>query len=80
MKNGSKQKKPHCIALFSGGLDSALAILLMCIRVDVWWWGEEMPMILFGWINLPMLYQFGIWLAGYSLVIYVAMRIWVDDE
>jgi len=27
--NTNRQKKPHCIALFSGGLDSALAILLM---------------------------------------------------
>ena len=34
MKNGSKQKKAHCIALFSGGLDSALAILLM-LKQDI---------------------------------------------
>jgi len=29
MNNGNKIKRPHCITLFSGGLDSALAILLM---------------------------------------------------
>jgi hypothetical protein len=37
-----------------------------------------MPMILFGWINLPMLYQFGIWVAGFTLVVYVANYIWTD--
>ncbi|MCK5351414.1 hypothetical protein KAJ77_02490 [bacterium] len=41
-----------------------LAVILMIIRVDIWWWGEEMPLVLFGWINVPMLYQFGIWVAG----------------
>ena len=38
MSNNNKQKKlpkrPHCIALFSGGLDSALAILLM-LKQDI---------------------------------------------
>ena len=57
-----------------------IAALLMFVRVDYWWWGEEMPLILFGWISLPMLYQAGIWLAGYSLVIYVATKIWTDEE
>ncbi len=57
-----------------------IAALLMFVRVDYWWWGEDMPLILFGWISLPMLYQAGIWLAGYSLVIYVATKIWTDEE
>ena len=57
-----------------------IAALLMFVRVDYWWWGEEMPLILFGWISLPMLYQAGIWLAGYLLVIYVATKIWTDEE
>jgi len=57
-----------------------IAALLMVVRVDYWWWGEEMPLILFGWISLPMLYQAGIWLAGYLLVIYVATKIWTDEE
>ena len=35
-----------------------LAATLMIIRVDFWWWDKEMPMVLFGWINVPMLYQF----------------------
>ncbi|MGH8015990.1 MAG: hypothetical protein ACREBV_07360, partial [Candidatus Zixiibacteriota bacterium] len=29
MNNSNGNKKPHCVALFSGGLDSALAILLL---------------------------------------------------
>ncbi len=57
-----------------------IAALLMFVRVDYWWWGKDMPMILFGWINLPMLYQAGIWLAGYLLVLYVATKIWTDEE
>ncbi len=55
-----------------------LAAILMIIRVDFWWWDQEMPMVLFGWINVPMLYQFGIWIAGFVLVIYVANSIWTD--
>ena len=55
-----------------------LAAILMIIRVDFWWWDKEMPMVLFGWINVPMLYQFGIWVAGFALVIYVANFIWTD--
>ena len=47
-----------------------LAALLMVLRVDFWWWDVPMPPILFGAINLPMLYQFGIWVAGWALVIY----------
>ncbi len=57
-----------------------LAAILIFIRVDIWWWGEEMPLILFGWLNLPMLYQFGIWVAGYLLVLYTVKYIWVDDQ
>lgn len=34
MNSTNGMKKPHCIALFSGGLDSALAILLM-LRQDI---------------------------------------------
>jgi hypothetical protein len=58
----------------------ALAVLLMFVRIDYWWWGKSMPMILFDWINLPMLYQFFIWAVGYLLVIFTANRIWVDDD
>ena len=55
-----------------------LAAILMIVRVDFWWWEAEMPMILFGWINAPMLYQFGIWTAGFILVVYVANYFWTD--
>lgn len=58
----------------------AVAALLMILRVDFWWWGEPMSPVLFGWLNLPMLYQIGIWLAGYSLVLYTARVIWTDEE
>ena len=56
-----------------------LAAVLMFIRVDLWWWGKEMPLIL-GWFTVPMLYQFGIWLAGWLLVLYTARFIWSDEE
>lgn len=49
-------------------------------RVDFWWWGEEMPLVVFGWINVPMLYQFGIWVAGFALVLYTVKYIWVDEQ
>ena len=42
-----------------------LAAVLMIIRVDIWWWGREMPLVFLGWLSVPMLYQFGIWLAGW---------------
>ena len=58
----------------------AIAVLLMIVRVDVWWWGEDMPAVLLGWLNLPMLYQFGIWLVGYLLVLYVANVIWDEGD
>ncbi len=57
-----------------------LAVILMIIRVDFWWWGEEMPLVVFGWINVPMLYQFGIWVAGFALVLYTVKYIWVDEQ
>ena len=55
-----------------------LAAILMIIRVDFWWWGQEMPLVLFGWLSIPMLYQFGIWVAGFLLVLYVAKYIWTE--
>ncbi len=57
-----------------------LAVILMIVRVDVWWWGEALPLNVFGWLNAPMLYQLGIWLAGYLLVIYVARVIWTEAD
>jgi len=57
-----------------------LAAVLMVIRVDFWWWGQEMPFVLFGWLSLPMLYQFAIWLVGYILVLYTAQVLWADDD
>ena len=50
----------------------------MIIRVDFWWWGEEMPLTFFGWFSIPMIYQFGVWLAGFMLVLYVAKYIWIE--
>jgi hypothetical protein len=37
-------------------------------------------MVLFGWLNLPMLYQFAMWVVGYLLVLYTVKYIWVDDQ
>lgn len=56
-----------------------LAAILMFVRTDFWWWGKETPLILFGWLTAPMLYQFGIWLAGWMLVLYTANRIWTEN-
>jgi hypothetical protein len=47
-----------------------LAALLMVLRVDFWWWGTAMPPVLFDTLNLPMLYQLAIFVAGWALVIY----------
>jgi hypothetical protein len=57
-----------------------LAAALMVLRVDLWWWGEPTPPILFGWLTAPMLYQLGVWAAGYALVIYTARVIWPAED
>ena len=74
MKLNPQKRRKRELVIYS------LAIILMIIRVDLWWWGEEMPMVLFGWLNLPMLYQFGMWVVGYLLVLYTVKYIWVDDQ
>ncbi len=74
MKLDPRRRRKRELVIYS------LAIILMIIRVDLWWWGEEMPMVLFGWLNLPMLYQFGMWVVGYLLVLYTVKYIWVDDQ
>ena len=74
MKLNPQRRRKRELVIYS------LAIILMIIRVDLWWWGEEMPMVLFGWLNLPMLYQFGMWVFGYLLVLYTVKYIWVDDQ
>lgn len=51
------------------------AVILMFIRVDLWWWGKDMP-VYAGWITVPMLYQLGIWAAGYILVFIVCFKVW----
>ncbi|MBI4456880.1 MAG: hypothetical protein HY644_13420 [Acidobacteria bacterium] len=57
-----------------------LAAILMFIRVDLWWWGKITPVVLFGWIDVAMLYQIGIWFVGWLLVVYTANKIWGDHE
>ena len=74
MKLNPQRRRKRELVIYS------LAIILMIIRVDLWWWGEEMPMVLFGWLNLPMLYQFAMWVVGYLLVLYTVKYIWVDDQ
>ena len=56
-----------------------LAVVLLFIRVDFWWWGTKIHPIFFGWITLPMLYQLGIWIAGVVLVYIVCLVIWKDE-
>ena len=72
MKTNSARRRKKELIVY------VLAAVLMFVRVDFWWWGKEMP--LYGWFTLPMLYQFGIWLAGWVLVMYTANRIWSDDD
>lgn len=48
---------------------AVLVLLLMIVRVDFWWWGEDMPPVLFGVFNLPMIYHLLIFVAGWALVV-----------
>ncbi len=56
-----------------------LAALLMFIRVDVWWWGKDMPPVLFGSLSWPMLYQLLLWLAGWALTVYAVDTLGLDE-
>lgn len=56
------------------------ALLLLIVRVDIWWWGVEMPPVLFGSLNLPMLYQFVLWLAGWALTWYAVDTLKLEEE
>jgi hypothetical protein len=56
------------------------AIILMFIRVDLWWWGEKVDPLVFGWLSYPMLYQFGIWLVGYGLVYIACKYLWDEPD
>jgi hypothetical protein len=55
------------------------AVALMILRVDFWWWNQVMPPVLFGWLSVPMLYQFGILLCGWALAVYAAGHLWKED-
>lgn len=57
----------------------AAAAALMILRVDFWWWNQAMPPVLFGWLSVPMLYQFGILLCGWALAVYAAKHLWKED-
>lgn len=56
------------------------AIILAFIRVDWWWWGEKVEPFILGWFTWPMLYQVGIWLIGYGLVIYTVYCLWSEPQ
>ena len=57
----------------------ALAVVLLFLRVDFWWWGTKIHPIIAGWITLPMLYQLGIWVVGVILVYIVCLVVWKDE-
>jgi hypothetical protein len=57
-----------------------LSVVLMVIRVDWWWWGTKIDPLIGGWLSLPMLYQFGIWLAGTSLVFWLCLGVWGKQD
>ncbi|MBN1308942.1 MAG: hypothetical protein JXA18_13550 [Chitinispirillaceae bacterium] len=57
-----------------------LAVVLLFIRIDLWWWGTKIHPIIAGWITLPMLYQLGIWAAGVALIFIVCFAVWKDDS
>jgi hypothetical protein len=56
-----------------------IAAILMIIRIDFWWWGTKIHPIMAGWLTIPMLYHFFIFLAGYALVLIICFVIW-DTE
>jgi hypothetical protein len=56
------------------------AIFLLFARVDFWWWGTKIHPILLGWITIPMLYQFLIWVAGTGLVFWLCFSVWPKDK
>jgi hypothetical protein len=58
----------------------SLALLIMVVRVDFWWWGEVMPPVLFGTVNLPMLYQGVLWAAGWALTVYAVDALKLEEE
>ncbi|MCX8110530.1 MAG: hypothetical protein N3D15_04710 [Syntrophorhabdaceae bacterium] len=55
------------------------AAILLIIRVDLWWWGKKIYPLVFGWITIPMIYQFLIWIAGFGLVSYICYSLWDKD-
>ena len=57
-----------------------LAILLLFVRIDLWWWGTKIHPIMAGWITLPMLYQLGVWVAGVILVYIVCLCVWNENR
>jgi hypothetical protein len=58
----------------------ALALILIFIRADFWWWGRDFKPLLFRWLSWPEIYQLLIWLAGYALVAYTVLHIWKDTD
>ena len=62
-----------------GAAVAVAAAALMILRVDVWWWNQIMPPVLFGWLTVPMLYQLGIFLCGWALAVYAAGNLWRSD-
>ena len=56
-----------------------VAVALLFLRVDFWWWGTKIQPILAGWITIPMLYQLAIWAVGVVLVYTVCMVVWKDE-
>jgi hypothetical protein len=56
-----------------------IAIALLFLRVDFWWWGTKVQPVLAGWITVPMLYQLGIWAVGVVLVFTVCLVVWKDE-
>jgi hypothetical protein len=48
---------------------AVLILLVMIVRVDIWWWGVDMPPVILGTFTVPMLYHLAIFLAGWALVL-----------
>ncbi|HOV90414.1 MAG TPA: hypothetical protein PKW07_06835 [Syntrophorhabdaceae bacterium] len=56
-----------------------IAAILLIVRVDFWWWGKKIYPFILGWITVPMIYQFLIWVAGFGLVSYICFSLWGKD-
>lgn len=57
-----------------------IVAILLIIRVDWWWYGAKIEPLVLGWLTYPMLYQLGIWLVGWLVVIVTCKYLWTEGD